>query len=226
LSVFESFSDKIFMYIDIIINTLKEIYPEALCALNYAEPWQLLVACRLSAQCTDIRVNKVTPKLFEKFPTAEALAKANVLEIEEIIKPCGLFKTKAASIKAAALRLVSVYGGVLPSSMEELLTLPGVGRKSANLLLGDIYGLPSYVVDTHCIRISGRLRLTENTLAERIEDDLRRVIPLDESGAFCHRIVLFGREYCKARTPECGVCPIRAALIAENPEFICNISPG
>jgi endonuclease-3 len=214
------------MYIDIIINTLKEIYPEALCALTYAEPWQLLVACRLSAQCTDIRVNLVTPKLFEKFPTASALANADVIEIEEIIKPCGLFKTKAASIKAATLRLVSVYGGILPNSMEELLTLPGVGRKSANLLLGDIYGLPSYVVDTHCIRIAKRLRLTTNDIPEKIEDDLRRVIPPEESGAFCHRIVLFGREFCKARTPECGVCPIRAALTAENPEFTCNISPG
>jgi endonuclease-3 len=209
------------MYIDIIINTLKEFYPEALCALHYNEPWQLLVACRLSAQCTDIRVNLVTPALFEKFPTAEKLANADVREIEEIIKPCGLFKTKAASIKAAMTRLVSVYGGVLPGTMEGLLTLPGVGRKSANLLLGDVYGLPSYVVDTHCIRIAQRLRLTENTLPDRIEEDLCRIIPPSESGAFCHRIVLFGREYCKARSPKCGVCPIKEAIRRENPEFNC-----
>jgi endonuclease-3 len=209
--------------IEIIINTLKEIYPEALCALRYSEPWQLLVACRLSAQCTDYRVNLVTPALFEKFPTAEALAAAEIPEIEDIIKPCGLFKTKAASIKAASMRLVSVFGGVLPNTMEDLLTLPGVGRKSANLLLGDIYGLPSYVVDTHCLRITKRLRLTENDIPEKIEADLRQILPPEESGAFCHRIVLFGREYCTARSPKCSICPVREAIKTKDPAFSCAL---
>jgi endonuclease-3 len=211
------------MFVDIVINTLKIQYPYAVCALNYSADWQLLVACRLSAQCTDKRVNEVTPALFQRFPTAEALAAADIREIEEIIKPCGLFKTKAASIKAALERLVSVYGGKVPDSLEELLTLSGVGRKSANLLLGDIYGKPAYVVDTHCIRITRRLRLTKEILPEKIEEDLRRVLPPDESGDFCHRIVFFGREFCSARSPRCAECPLIAAIRRENPEFRCEI---
>jgi endonuclease-3 len=207
----------------IIINSLKELYPEAICALNYDSDWQLLVACRLSAQCTDLRVNLVTPVLFSKFPTLQSLANADIREIEEIILPCGLYKTKAESIKAAASRLISVFGGKVPDTLEELLTIPGVGRKSANLLLGDIYGLPAYVVDTHCIRISKRLRLTKNTAPDKIEADLRIIIPPSESGAFCHRIVFFGRDFCRARSPLCETCPVIKNIRREDPSFVCDI---
>jgi endonuclease-3 len=204
-----------------IINALKSLYPDAICALNYEFDWQLLVACRLSAQCTDKRVNLVTPVLFERYPTLQSLASADVFEIGEIIKPCGLYKTKAESIKAAAQKLISDFGGKVPDTMEQLLTLPGVGRKSANLLLGDIFGKPSYVVDTHCIRISRRLRLTSETDPEKIERDLRKIIPAEESGPFCHRIVLFGRDYCKAKNPNCGDCPLIKELNKNNGKFIC-----
>jgi endonuclease-3 len=209
------------MFIDIIIKTLKALYPDAVCALNYEFDWQLLVACRLSAQCTDLRVNLVTPVLFERYTTLQSLASADTAEIGEIIKPCGLYKTKAASLKAAAEKLITDFGGKVPDTMGQLLTLPGVGRKSANLLLGDIFGKPSYVVDTHCIRISRRLRLTAETDPEKIEQDLRKIIPPEESGDFCHRIVLFGRDVCKARNPHCANCPLMAELNKNNGKFIC-----
>jgi endonuclease-3 len=211
------------MLVNSVINALKIQYPDAVCALSYEFDWQLLIACRLSAQCTDKRVNEVTPVLFAKFPRLEDVANADVREIEEIIKPCGLFKTKAASIKAACERLISVYGGKVPDSLEELLTLPGVGRKSANLLLGDIFSMPSYVVDTHCIRISRRLRLTKEKLPEKIEEDLRHILPPEESGDFCHRLVLFGREFCTARSPRCSLCPVIAAIRRTEPDFECEI---
>jgi endonuclease-3 len=206
---------------EIIIETLKSLYPEAVCALNYEFDWQLLVACRLSAQCTDKRVNLVTPILFKRYPTLQSLAEGNAEEIGEIIKPCGLYKTKAASIKAAAERLIADFGGKVPDSMEKLLALPGVGRKSANLLLGDIFGMPSYVVDTHCIRISRRLRLTTETDPEKIERDLRKIIPANESGEFCHRIVLFGRDFCKAKKPNCENCKLLRAINEKHKKFIC-----
>jgi endonuclease-3 len=205
---------------ELIIETLKTLYPEAVCALNFEHDWQLLVACRLSAQCTDKRVNLVTPVLFERYPTLQSLADGDVNEIGEIIKPCGLYKTKAESIKAAAQRLISDFGGKVPDTMEQLLTLPGVGRKSANLLLGDIYGKPSYVVDTHCIRISRRLGLTTETDPEKIERDLRKIIPPEESGAFCHRIVLFGRDFCKAKKPDCENCPLIGKI--NTGEILCT----
>lgn len=190
------------------VRVLKERYPDAVCSLQYEKPYELMIATRLSAQCTDARVNLVTPELFERFPSLEAFAGADLAELEAIVRPCGFYKTKAQSIKAAAQRLLEVYGGVLPDTMEELLTLPGVGRKTANLLLGDIYGKPAVVADTHCIRISGKLGLTRHKEPEKVEADLRKLLPPAESSDFCHRLVLFGREICSARKPKCAECPL------------------
>ena len=192
------------------VRVLKERYPDAICSLQYDKPYELMIAVRLSAQCTDARVNLVTPQLFERFPTLESFAEADLAELEEIVKPCGFYKTKALSIKAAAQRLLEVYGGVLPDTMEELLTLPGIGRKTANLLLGDVYGKPAVVADTHFIRITGRLGLTKYKEPEKVEADLRKLLPPEESSDFCHRIVLFGREICSARKPKCTDCPLAA----------------
>lgn len=190
------------------VRVLQERYPDAVCSLQYSKPYELMIATRLSAQCTDARVNIVTGPLFERYPTLEAFAAADLSELEQLIRPCGFYKTKAQSIKAAAERLLTVYGGVLPDTMEELLTLPGIGRKTANLLLGDIYGKPAVVTDTHCIRIAGRLGLTKHKEPEKVETDLRKLLPPAESSDFCHRIVLFGREICTARKPRCGECPL------------------
>lgn len=187
---------------------LRRTYPDAVCSLRYKKPHELMIAARLSAQCTDARVNLVTPALFEKYPTLEAFAQAELSELEEIIRPCGFYHTKAQSIIAAAQRLCTVYGGELPDTMDELLTLPGIGRKTANLLLGDVFGKPAVVTDTHCIRISGRLGLTDHKEPKRVEDDLRRLLPAAESSDFCHRLVLFGREFCVARKPRCTGCPL------------------
>ncbi len=188
---------------------LKEQYPDAICSLDYTHPHELMIAARLSAQCTDARVNIVTKPLFRKYPTLQAFADADIAELEEIIRPCGFYKTKAESIRKAARRLVDVYDGKIPDTMDELLTLPGIGRKTANLLLGDLYGKPAVVTDTHCIRICGRLGLTKNTEPQKVEEDLRKILPPAESSDFCHRIVLFGREFCKARKPLCENCPLR-----------------
>lgn len=188
---------------------LKEQYPDAICSLDYTHPHELMIAARLSAQCTDARVNIVTKPLFKKYPTLQAFADADIAELEEIIRPCGFYKTKAESIQKAARRLVDVYDGKIPDTMDELLTLPGIGRKTANLLLGDLYGKPAVVTDTHCIRICGRLGLTKNTEPQKVEEDLRKILPPAESSDFCHRIVLFGREFCKARKPLCESCPLR-----------------
>ncbi len=190
------------------IAKLKERYPEAVCSLTYQKPYELLLAVRLSAQCTDARVNIVTQELFAQYPTLESIAQADIADIERIVKPCGLYKTKAKQLVQAAQMLISDYGGVVPDSMEELLKLPGIGRKTANLILGDVYGQPSYVTDTHCIRICGRLGLTQGTDPTKVEQQLRKVLPPEESGDFCHRLVHFGREVCKARKPDCGVCPL------------------
>ena len=190
------------------VRVLKERYPDAICSLVYEKPYELMIATRLSAQCMDARVNLVTPALFARYPTLEAFAEADLAELEALVKPCGFYKTKAQSIKAAAQRLLAVYGGVLPDTMEELLTLPGVGRKTANLLLGDVYGKPAVVADTHCIRIAGRLGLTKHKEPEKVEADLRKLLPPAESSDFCHRIVLFGREICSARKPKCAECPL------------------
>lgn len=187
---------------------LKEQYPDAICSLEYEKPYELMIATRLSAQCTDARVNIVTKTLFRQFPTLQAFADADLEELEEAVKPCGFYKTKAKSIKEAAQRLLTVYHGEIPQTMDELLTLPGIGRKTANLLLGDLYGKPAVVTDTHFIRITGRLGLTKNTEPQKVEEDLRKLLPPEESSDFCHRIVLFGREFCKARKPDCKECPL------------------
>ena len=196
----------------LIIERLKELYPVAECALNYGgDPWRLLVMGRLSAQCTDARVNIVCEELFRVFPTAYDMACGDLLEIEKIIKPCGLYRMKAANIRDASRMLVEEYGGVLPSDMDELLRFPGVGRKIANLLLGDVFGLPAIVCDTHCIRICGRLGMYPVSLKDpvRIEKILRELMDAGEGSDFCHRIVLFGREVCTARNPSCEGCPLR-----------------
>lgn len=194
-----------------IVELLKERYPTAECALEYdGAPWKLLVMGRLSAQCTDARVNVVCEELFRVFPTLEALADAPLARIEEIVRPCGLYRTKAANIKDACMMLRDEHGGVLPSDMDELLRFPGVGRKIANLLRGDIYHLPAVVADTHCIRITARLGLTDGTKDPyKVEMQLKKVLPPEESNDFCHRLVLFGRDVCSARAPKCETCPLR-----------------
>ncbi|MGN0585184.1 MAG: endonuclease III [Ruminococcus sp.] len=187
-------------------DILEEIYPESVCALKYEKPYELLIAVRLSAQCTDARVNIVTESLFKKYPTLESFAEAELSELEQDVKPCGFYRTKAESIIGMAKRLIEVYGGRIPDTMEELLTLPGVGRKTANLILGDVYGKPAIVTDTHFIRITGRLGLTQHKEPEKVERDLRPLIPPERSSDFCHRIVQFGRDTCTARKPKCAEC--------------------
>lgn len=196
-----------------IVQTLKELYPDAECALKYeGDPWRLLVMGRLSAQCTDARVNIVCEKLFKAYPTAYDMAKAQPCEIEPYIFSCGLYKTKARDLVGASRLLVERFDGTLPDTMEELLTFPGVGRKIANLLLGDIYRKPAIVADTHCIRISARLGLVPPNAKtpEKVERILSGIIPPEEQSDFCHRIVWFGREYCKARGNNCETCPVNA----------------
>lgn len=190
---------------------LEEIYPNALCALEYeGDPWKLLVMGRLSAQCTDARVNIVSRELFLRFPTAESMAEGDISEIEKIVMPCGLFRVKAQNIKDASALLVDKFGGKLPDTMEELLLFPGVGRKIANLLLGDIFKKPAIVCDTHCIRIAGRFGMypekEKNPL--KVEKILRELLDGSRGSDFCHRIVLFGREVCTARSPKCNSCPL------------------
>ncbi|MGN1410809.1 MAG: endonuclease III domain-containing protein [Eubacteriales bacterium] len=194
-----------------IIEILKSVYPDALCSLEYGgDPWKLLVGARLSAQCTDERVNIVCSPLFEAYPDVYSMAEAEVAKVEEIIKPCGLYHSKADSIVGMAKIIVRDYGGKVPDSMEKLLSLPGVGRKIANLVLGDIYGIPGIVADTHCIRINGRLGFYPTDVKDpaKVEKILSPVIPPEEQSAYCHRMVLFGREYCMARNPACGKCPL------------------
>ena len=194
-----------------IIAALTAIYPDAVCSLEYAEdPWRLLVAARLSAQCTDERVNIVTKVLFERFPDVMSAARGDLGEIEEIVRPCGLFRMKAKNIVDMSRIIVEKYGGRVPDTMDGLLSLPGVGRKIANLIMGDVFGKGGIVADTHCIRICGRLGYypedkKDPLLTERVMDG---VVPREEQSAFCHRIVMFGREYCTARSPRCGDCPL------------------
>ena len=193
-----------------IIEILKAQYPEALCALHYSKDYELMIAVRLSAQCTDARVNMITPALFAAYPTLEAMADADIADIEGLVHSCGFYKHKARDIVLGCQMLLSDYGGKVPCTMEELLRIPGVGRKTANLLLGDLYNVPgSIVCDTHCIRIAGRLGLTDGTKdPEKCEQQLRKILPPEESGDFCHRIVLFGRDICTARGPKCAECPL------------------
>ena len=191
--------------------TLAELYPDALCALEYeGEPWKLLVMARLSAQCTDARVNIVCRTLFRRFPTLDAMADGELSEIEDIVRPCGLYRTKAESIKSACTIIRDSFGGRVPDNMEELLSLPGVGRKIANLLLGDIYGKGGIVADTHCIRICGRLGMysTEQKDPLKTEKIMSELLAPSEQSDFCHRIVQFGRDVCIARSPKCGACPL------------------
>ena len=189
-----------------ICEKLKEKYPSAECSLEYSEPYELLIATRLSAQCTDARVNIVTRDLFAKYPTLQSFADADISELEEIVRPCGFYREKAKSIKNMAAMIISEFDGQVPDTMEKLTSLPGVGRKTANLILGDVYGKPAVVTDTHCIRITGRLGLTENTEPYKVEKDLVKIIPPEEGSDLCHRLVFFGREICKARKPLCGEC--------------------
>jgi endonuclease-3 len=192
-----------------ILDALKRSYPEALCALHYEKDYELMVSVRLSAQCTDARVNLVTPALFARYPTLQELADADVAAVEDYVRTCGFYKHKATDIVAACRMLLQEYGGRVPGTMEELLRLPGVGRKTANLLLGDLYGKEAYVCDTHCIRITNRLGLVDGTKdPEKVEQQLRKVLPPEESSAFCHRIVLHGRAVCTARAPQCQVCSL------------------
>lgn len=190
------------------INALKALYPDAICSLNADNPLQLLIATRLSAQCTDARVNLVTPALFERYPTLDDLADASPDEVGEYIRSCGLYKTKAKDIVAMCAMLRDQYNGVIPDTVEELTKLPGVGRKTANLVCGDVYGKPAVVADTHCIRITNRLGLSQGKDPYKVEMQLRAILPPEESNDFCHRLVLFGRDICSARSPKCDVCPL------------------
>ncbi|MCL2366172.1 MAG: endonuclease III [Oscillospiraceae bacterium] len=191
-----------------IIRLLKACYPEPICALEYEKDYELLFATRLAAQCTDARVNTITPVLYKRYPSLEALADADILELERIIHSCGFYRTKARDIVAASAMLIGEFGGKVPDTMEDLLRLPGVGRKTANLILGDIFNKPAVVVDTHCIRLSNRIGLVSTKDPVKIEAVLRDVLPPAESSDFCHRLVLHGRAVCTARSPVCGVCCI------------------
>lgn len=192
------------------VEALKQEYPDAICSLDYTDPLQLLISVRLSAQCTDARVNLVTPALFARFPTLEAFCEGTEEEIGELIHSCGFWRAKAKDILGACRMIKDEFGGQVPDNMEDLLKLPGVGRKTANLVLGDVYGKPAVVTDTHCIRIAGRLGLTEHTAPEKVERDLWAVLLPEESNNFCHRLVLHGRAVCTARKAFCETCCMAA----------------
>ncbi len=188
---------------------LKKEYPDAICSLNYSDPFQLLIATRLSAQCTDARVNMVTPDLFAEFPTAKDMANAPLDRVEELIRTCGLYKTKAKSLIEIGKDITERFGGQVPDTIEELITLPGVGRKTANLVVGDVYGKPAVVTDTHFIRIVGRLGLTKSTNPLKVEMELKKLLDENESNDFCHRTVLHGRKVCTARKAFCEECVLK-----------------
>ncbi len=188
------------------VEALKKEYPDAICTLVYSDPLHLLIATRLAAQCTDARVNMVTPALFERFPTARDFAESTEEEVAGYIKSCGLYKTKSRDIVALSKMIVEKYDGTVPDSLDELIKLPGIGRKTANLVMGDVYGQPAVVVDTHCIRITRRLGLHELKDAKKIEFELKKLLPPEESNDFCHRLVLHGRAVCDARKPKCDIC--------------------
>ena len=193
-----------------IVRRLEECYPLADCTLDYKKDYELLFSVRLAAQCTDERVNKITPALFARFPTLQAFAEADVAEVEEYIHSCGFFRSKAKDIVNCAQVLLTQYGGRVPDTMEELVKLPGVGRKTANLILGDVYHKPAVVVDTHCIRLSNRMGLVDNLKDPvKIETALRAILPPEQSSDFCHRLVLHGRAVCDARKPQCALCCVR-----------------
>ena len=196
--------------VNAIIAELERLYPDALCSLEYKKDYELLFAVRLSAQCTDARVNQVTPALFARFPTLESFAQADEEEVGQYVHSCGFWRAKAHDLVASAQMLLRGFGGKVPDNMEDLLRLPGVGRKTANLILGDIYGKEGYVCDTHCIRITGRLGLTDGSKDPlRVEKQLRTCLPPEKSSDFCHRMVLHGRAVCTARNPHCDACTLR-----------------
>ncbi len=190
------------------VNLLEKAYPDAICSLTYEDAFQLLIATRLSAQCTDARVNIVTPALFKAFPTAEKMSKADIKDVEELIKTCGLYKTKAKDLVGIAKMLCEDFGGTVPDNIDDLIKLPGVGRKTANLVVGDIYGKPAVVTDTHFIRLCNRLGLVSNTEPKAVEIAMRKLLPPDKSNDFCHRTVLHGRAVCTARRAYCEQCPL------------------
>ena len=191
------------------VEQLRLDYPEAICSLDAENPVQLIIATRLSAQCTDARVNLVTPKLFEKYPTLEDYASANIEDVEDIVRPCGFYHMKARDIIGMAQMILNEYGGVVPDTIDELVRLPGVGRKTANLIVGDVYKKPAVVADTHLIRISNRLGLVSTKDPYKVEMELKKLLPPEESNDFCHRCVLHGRAVCDARKPKCDVCNLK-----------------
>ena len=193
----------------IAVNTLKEKYPDAICSLNAKNPFELLVATRLSAQCTDARVNIITPALFDALPDAVSFKNAPIEQIEELIKSCGLYKTKAKDLKEMATMLVNEYDSQIPDSVEELTKLPGIGRKTPNLIVGDVYNKPAVVTDTHFIRICNRLGFVDTDVPIKVEKAMRELLPPQESNDFCHRTVLFGRDVCIARSPKCDICELK-----------------
>ena len=191
---------------DLAVKMLEELYPDAICSLIYTDAFQLLIATRLSAQCTDKRVNMVTPTLFAEFPDSVSMGNAKLERVEELIKTCGLYKTKAKDLIGIGKAITENYGGRVPDTIEELTKLPGVGRKTANLVCGDIFGKPAVVTDTHFIRICNRLGLVDSTNPLTVETQMRKLLPPDKSNDFCHRTVLFGRDVCTARKPDCENC--------------------
>lgn len=190
------------------IKELEKIYPDIDCTLTYSKPYELMFAARLAAQCTDARVNIVTKTLFVKYPDLQAFANANLEELEQDVRPCGFYHTKAKSLKEMARQILEDFGGELPDNMDDLLKLHGIGRKTANLVMGDIYKKPAVVTDTHCIRITGRLGLTEHKEPPKVEKDLKELLPPEISSHFCHQTVQFGRDVCRARAPKCWECPL------------------
>ncbi len=193
-----------------VCELLKTDYPDAECQLNAQTPFQLIVATRLSAQCTDARVNLVTPALFERYPTENELAEAEITDVENLIHSCGFYRAKAKDLIGMAKAVRDVYGGVLPDTIEELTKLPGVGRKTANLIVGDVYKKPAVVADTHVIRITNLLGLTASKDPKQVELQLKKILPPEESNDFCHRIVLHGRAVCIARRPKCDICNLKS----------------
>ncbi|MBQ2933944.1 MAG: endonuclease III [Clostridia bacterium] len=190
------------------VKALEILYPDAICSLEYTDAFQLLIATRLSAQCTDARVNIVTPSLFKKYPDAQSMAKASIESVEELIKTCGLYKTKAKDLVGIAKMITEEFGGTVPDTIEKLTKLPGVGRKTANLVCGDVYGKPAVVTDTHFIRLCNRLGFVDTTNPLKVENAMRKLLPPDKSNDFCHRSVLFGRDICTARKTYCEKCPL------------------
>ena len=193
-----------------IIEELEKLYPQAECALNYTHPYELLIATRLSAQCTDERVNKVTPALFKKYPTLQAFAEADFDELCEMVHSCGFFRGKAKSIIEMSQMLINEFDGIVPDTIEQLTRLSGIGRKTANLICGDIYGKPAIIADTHCIRLSNRLGLVDSKNPEIVERKLKEIIPAEKQTKFCHNLVHHGRAICDARKPLCGKCTLNA----------------